>query len=245
MGPVNGHHWFVEHRMEYATRTLDDDDLATFEVHLANCEECRAEVARIEKELAWLPLALPPAAVRPGLRRRIVQHALGESRVAVPRWLPAAVVAAGVLLAAGGWLAGHRQVRPLETELAALRTRATALADTLSVMRRAVRVLQAQVDLDGGQGGLVIFADDVTHRWSVVVHGLPPAPAGTGYQFWFICTDGMVRGSALMVPGTGSTMFTTGMPESGGAVLGAALTLEPVGVSTGPPRGKELVHLML
>jgi hypothetical protein len=40
-------------------------------------------------------------------------------------------------------------------------------------------------------------------------------------------------------------MFTTGMPETGGAVLGAALTMEPVGAATGPPRGKELAHLML
>jgi hypothetical protein len=40
-------------------------------------------------------------------------------------------------------------------------------------------------------------------------------------------------------------MFTTGMPETGGAVLGAALTVEPLGVATGPPQGKELAHLML
>jgi hypothetical protein len=55
----------------------------------------------------------------------------------------------------------------------------------------------------------------------------------------------MVRGSTLITPGSGSTMFTTGMPASGGAVLGAALTLEPIGPATGPPRGKSLVHLML
>jgi len=78
-----------------------------------------------------------------------------------------------------------------------------------------------------------------------VVHGLPAAPAGTGYQFWFICADGMVRGSAILASGAGSTMFTTGMPETGGAVLGAALTLEPLGAATGPPQGRELAHLML
>lgn len=79
----------------------------------------------------------------------------------------------------------------------------------------------------------------------LVIHGLPPAPPGAGYQFWFICADSMVRGSEILVAGAGSTMFTTGMPETGGAVLGAALTVKPLGVSTGPPQGKELAHLVL
>jgi len=61
-----------------------------------------------------------------------------------------------------------------------------------------------------------------------LVHGLPPAPPGAGYQFWFICADGMARGSEILVARPGSMMFTTGMPETGGAVLGAALTVEPL-----------------
>ena len=40
-------------------------------------------------------------------------------------------------------------------------------------------------------------------------------------------------------------MFTTGMPPTGGAVLGAALTMEPMDADSGPPRGKTLAHLML
>jgi hypothetical protein len=40
-------------------------------------------------------------------------------------------------------------------------------------------------------------------------------------------------------------MFTTGMPNRGGKVMGAALTLEPSDSVGGPPRGKELAHLML
>ena len=78
-----------------------------------------------------------------------------------------------------------------------------------------------------------------------MIHGLPPAPPGAGYQFWFICADGMARGSEILVARPGSMMFTTGMPETGGAVLGGALTVEPLGVSTGPPQGKELAHLVL
>jgi anti-sigma-K factor RskA len=242
---VRVHDWFVEHRAEYATGILDADDSATFQAHLVNCEECRREIARIERELAWLPMNLPPAAPRPGLKRRIIRFVLDDARAPARRWyLPALAAAASVLIALGGWTAGRQQAAKMEAEVAALRGRAMALADTLSIIRRAGRVLQANVDVDGRTGGLVIFADETTHRWNVVVHGLPPAPAGKGYQFWFICADGMVR-SANLVGGTGSTMFTTGMPETGGAVLGAALTMEPLGTANGPPQGKELAHLML
>ena len=146
-----------------------------------------------------------------------------------------------MLFAFAGWTAGRHRAQVLEGEVVALQNRTTALEDTLSVIRRAGRVLQANLEVGGRQGGLVIFTDETTHRWSVVVHGLPPAPPGTGYQFWFICTDGMVRGSA----DTGSMMFTTGIPKPGGTVLGAALTMEPVDAATGPPRGKQLAHLML
>ena len=45
------HEWFVEHRLDYATRTLDAEEATAFESHLAGCEECRREVARIEDEL--------------------------------------------------------------------------------------------------------------------------------------------------------------------------------------------------
>jgi anti-sigma-K factor RskA len=241
---VRAHDWFVEHRVEYATRILDGDDIATFEAHLVNCEDCRREVSRLETELAWLPMSLPPAAPRPGLRRRIIQYTLDGTRAPKPRWLLPAVAAASVLLAFGGWAAGRQRTHALQAEVTALQARTAALEDTLSVMRRAGRILQTSVEVGDRRGGLVIFADETTHRWSVVVHGLPPAPPGTGYQFWFICADGMVRGSAILAD-AGSKMFTTGMPETGGAVLGAALTLEPLGVATGPPQGKQLAHLML
>ena len=242
---MSPHDWFVEHRMDYAARTLEPDEAATFEAHLAKCEECRREVAQIEQDLRWLPMGLPPTAPHPGLKRRVVQHVLEGRAPAVRRWLVPSVLAASVLLALGGWLAGQRQVRLLETEMTALRLRSAALEDTLSVMRGAGRILQASLQVGDQQGGLVIFADERTHRWNVVVHGLPPAPAGTRYQFWFICADGMVRGSEIPSLDSRPTMFTTGMPPTGGAVLGAALTVEPMDASSGPPRGKTLAHLML
>ncbi len=242
---MTAHDWFTEHSAEFAAHTLDPADEATFEAHLERCEECRREVERIERELAWLPLGAPPVTPRPGLRRRIAEYALGTP---TPRWTQWAIpigAAAGLLLAAAGWYAGDRRAASLAGEVALSRHRLAAIEDTLSVMRQAARVLQARIDMDGKQGGLVIFADAKTHRWNVVMHGLPPAPPNGRYQFWFIYADGMVRGAQVQGDPLRPVMFTTEMPSRSGEVMGAALTLEPMDAKDGPPRGKQLAHLML
>jgi Anti-sigma-K factor rskA len=247
---VTEHAWFVEHRLEYATGTLDAEESAIFVAHLTGCVECQGEVGRIERDLEWLPMGLPPAAPRPGLNRRIVEGVLRGSRTHRPRWrLPAAIAAAG-LLVAGGWYLGQSGTGTLRRELAGEQAAVTALQDTLSIMRQANRILQANVEVDGTKGGLLIFADEVTHRWNVVIHGLPPAPAGHRYQFWFICAesaDSMVRGTEVPVDTLRPTIFATDMPEpqTCRSVVGAALTEEPATGDQGPPRGRALAHLML
>ena len=234
------HVWFIEHRLEYATGTLDAGETATFEAHLVGCTECQDEVELIERDLEWLPMGAPAAAPRPGLNRRIVEQVLRGRRAQRPRWrLPAAIAAAG-LLVAGGWYLGQ----------SSRQATVTALEDTLSIMRQANRILQANVEVDGAKGGLLIFADEATHRWNVVIHGLPPAPAGHRYQFWFICAesaDSMVRGTEVPVDLRRPTIFATDMPkpQTCRSVIGAALTEEPATGDQGPPRGRALAHLML
>ena len=244
------HDWFVEQHAGYVSGSLGGDELQEFERHLAGCEECTLEVTRLEQELGWLPMGLPPAAPRPGFQQRVVENVLRRPAVAARRprpWVPALALAASALLVVGGWYLGGNRARQLERHLEQQRQAVAALQDTLSIMRQAGRILQANLDVGDTQGGLLIFADDVTHRWNVVIHGLPPAAAGHRYQFWFICDEGMVRGNAITVDPAKPTMFTTGMPQpkSCPAVKGAALTEELAGDAEGPPRGKSLAHLML
>jgi Anti-sigma-K factor rskA len=162
-------------------------------------------------------------------------------------WALPTALAASLLLAVGGWYLGGARSRALQRELEAQRAAVAALQDTLSIMRKAGRILQATFEDGRTSGGVLIFADEVTHRWNVVIHGLPPAPRGYQYQFWFICDDGMVRGAEVAAETKRPTMFTTDMPqpESCPEVKGAALTEEPVADGQGPPRGKSLAHLML
>jgi anti-sigma-K factor RskA len=242
---MTAHDWFDEHRVDYAMRLLDAKETATFEAHLAGCAACEKEVAQIERDLAWLPMGAAPAAPAPGLKRRIVEEVLQRQRAErVPGWVPAAL-AASLLLAVGGWWTGARRARDADTALATTRARVAALEDTLSVIRSAGRVLQASVEMDGTRGGLLIFDDERTHRWTVVVHGLPPAPPSGRYQFWFICAEGMVRGAEVRMPAATLASFTTDMPTVPCTVQGAALSVEPMDATTGPPRGGMLAHLML
>ncbi len=242
---MSAHEWFIEHRTAWVTRTLEPAEARSFAQHLAGCEECRAAVALLERELAWLPMGTRPAAVRPGLARRIYDDALESRRKRLVRRAAPWAMAASLLFAVAVWGASRRQVDRLAGELRARDTALAALSDTLSVMRQATRVLQASITMDGHQGGIMIFADTMSHRWNVVVHGLPPAPAGEMYQFWFVAADGMVRSAQLDLRSSHSAFFTVGMPQTGGKVMGAALTVEPVSAGPGDQPGQMLAHLML
>ncbi len=241
---MNSHEWFIEHRTAFVVRSLERQEEKSFTEHLAGCEECRAEIARIERDLAWLPMAVAPVAARPGLRRELVEAALGGGRRR-SRWLAPLAVAASLTLALGLWGWGRQRAAVLSADIADLRSRLGATQDTLSIIRGASRVLQASIQMEGHQGGLMIFADQRSHRWNVVVHGLPPAHPGEVYQFWFICDNGMVRGVEVHVDETNPAFMTLSMPVEGGEVRGAALTLEPAAEHSAAPTGKELAHLML
>ncbi|MEO8449981.1 MAG: anti-sigma factor [Gemmatimonadota bacterium] len=243
---MNPHDWFIEHRVDYVACLLDPPEERTFEDHLPGCPECKAEVAAIEKDLRWLPMGVAPAKTRPGLNWRIARAVLGSPRAkSRPAWIPVAAAAVVALAVTAAWQTGLTKSRHLAADLGQTRARVAALEDSLSVMRQAARVLQARIEMDGHEGGLVIFADAISHRWRVVVHGLPRARAGEKYQFWFICSDGMVRGVELDPDPAKPTIVTLGMPDRGGAVLGAALSLEPLTNRTDVPKGKQLAHLML
>jgi hypothetical protein len=232
---MTAHEWFIEHRTEYVTRALEPDDERLYREHLDRCEECRAAVRELERDLAWLPMAVAPVPPRPGFTRRVLREVTGGPPRR--RWLAPAVAAAGVALAVGTWAVESDQARRLERELAAAR-------DTLGLLRRANRIMQATIEMHGHVGGIVVFADEVTHRWRVTVHGLPAAPTGQRYVFWFVTGEGMVRGPVVPVELERPATMTLEMPPGARLVKGCALTVEPMhGDST--PKGPELAHLEL
>jgi hypothetical protein len=242
---MNAHEWYVENRSAFVARSLDRDEERTFIDHLVRCEECTREVARLERDLAWLPMGVDPVAPRPGLARRIASEIL-DRPAGWARRLPVLAAAAALLLAAGLGFALTRQqteLRRAHALLALGNSRVSALEDTLSIVRQAQQVLQAKISMNGHQGGLVIFQEPVSHRWCVVVHGLPPAPPGSLYQFWFITETGMVRSVEVAASTSRPAVLTLPMPGSSAPVMGAALTVEPAVSHSSGPEGPTLAHL--
>ena len=188
---MSAHDWFVEHRTSFVVRSLEAEEESTFRAHLEGCEDCREAIHQIEQELAWLPLGTTPVTPRPELKRRLVESALGIR----PRrsFAPLLAAAASLVLAVGAWGWATSRVRSSE-RATARRPLSRMVRDTLEIMRSADRVRYASIRMGDQQGGMVIFADDRTHRWNVVVYGLPAPQPGQVCQFWFITETGMVRG---------------------------------------------------
>ncbi len=244
---MSTHAWFEEHRTAFVVRSLDVEEESTFHTHLEGCEDCRDAVHRIEQELAWLPLGTAPVTPRPGLKRRLVDSALGiRPRRSIA---PLLAAAASLVLAVGAWGWATARVRASEratAEASDILSHELAMArDTLEIMRTANLVRHASIRMGEQEGGMVIFADERTHRWNVVVYGLPAPQPGQMCQFWFITETGMVRGVEVKTGERTPAFLTLPMPPSGGPVMGAALTLEPRGSASPGPEGKELAHLMM
>jgi anti-sigma-K factor RskA len=235
------HDWYVENRAAYVARALEPREERLFADHIPRCVECAREVAALERDLGALPMAAAPATPRPGL-----PHQLADAVLRRRSWWQRAnpgVAAAAVLLAAG--LGFHERTARSAAELAVSERdqQLAALRDTLSIMRQAQHIVQRDIAMDGHKGGLVIFDDPVTHRWNVVMHGLPRAPADSVYQFWFITGNGMVRSVELRCDSDRPAFATVAMPDTPGPVMGAALTVEPAVNRTAEPSGPMLAHV--
>jgi len=245
---MSTHDWFFEQRTAFVTRSLEPDEERTFREHLPGCPECRQEVDRLERELSWLPMGAGSVAPRPGLTRTLVETAL-DARRGPPRGLVPAALAASVVLALGAWFWAFRTVHAFEGQLTVERERLgqelMLARDTLSIIRQAAMVRHASINMGEKKGGMLIFADERTHRWNVVIYGLPASAAGETCQFWFITEQGMVRSVEVKNNGRSPAFLMLTMPPGAAIVRGAALTMEPEGSSGSAPKGPELAHLIM
>ena len=249
------HHWLTEHLVEYVTDQLTDADRALVEAHLPHCAACQAEVDAIAHDLRYLPMGAAPMAPRPGFRASVLQAATGRPRLSggAPAWVITALAASTALTAGLAWQS-HRvvvntrdEIASVQTELRQAQLRTTALADTLSIVRAAGKIVYTALAMPGQRGGVVLIDDPTTHRWQVVAHGLPQLAQGQRYQFWFICEDGMARGVPIIPTASGAAALTTDMPKAPpGRILGATITIESDGVPLpASGHGPKVATLML
>jgi anti-sigma-K factor RskA len=212
----------------YAVDALDDLERQQFEHHLAECAECRAEVASLRETAARLTEAeaeTPPPSLREGVLGGISQirplpPLQPDTSGTVPvrrRTLPQllAVAAAVVLLAVGAvlwhpWQQDH-----------------TTVADQILHAPDAVQVVEK---LPGGAGELTLVKSASLGKAVMIGDGVPEPPAGKTYQLWLQHPGaGMV--SAGLMPDSHEPTVLTGDVATATA---AAITVEPAGGSPQP-----------
>ena len=166
----------------YALDALDEDERVRFERHLAECEQCTADLAELQGAVSALAYAVegpePPAE----LRDRVVAAAHDEPRAAVlpfpRRWaLPAvsAAAAAAACVAIGLGIWATSLSRSVDRE-----------RDARAAYQRAAELLAANArtqTLKGADGSLLVAADG---RAAIVVCGLSEAPSERVYEVWVV-----------------------------------------------------------
>jgi len=191
----------------YALDALDQSEEREFEEHLASCESCREELARLREAAAGLAYASAGASPPPELRQRIIDQARAErpNVVSLPRrrsW-PAplaavAAVAAAAAIGLGVW--GATRSSSSDPFAAVLATPGARLVPM------------------GDRGALAVAPDGS----AAIAFSGPDAPAGKTYEAWVIRNNTPRR--AALVAGT-STRLEQPVPK--GAVV--AVTLERAG----------------
>ena len=236
----------------YVLGSLDPDERAIFEAHLAGCEECAAEVRALRTVTDALAYTVPQRTPRPELRQRALASLAGAS--ATPTrpsrvesltrsWLP---LAATLVLALGVAVYAARlqgRVAGLEARLEQALVQASAADRAVADARRVSAELQStmgvlaapdlvRIDLAGQPTAPQARARALWSRARGMVFtasNLPPLPAGRVYQVWVVTGPAPVSAGLLNpdASGGGLTFFCT--PPDIPPPMAVAVTLEPAG----------------
>jgi anti-sigma-K factor RskA len=190
----------------YALDALDGEDQRRFEEHLAECADCREDVASFQEAAAALAYDVEAPTPPVALRERILERARRERpsnviplrprRWALPVATGAAAVAACAALAFGLW--------------------AASLSNQLDERAEVI-------DLSGADGSLLL---ESSGEATLLVDGLGVAPAGKTFEIWVI-TDGRAAPAGLFPGAIGRVYVPLARPVPEGAVV--AVTLERAG----------------
>jgi len=218
----------------YAVDGLDDLERARFERHLAECQDCRDEVAGLVEATALLAeeTALAPP---PELRDRVlaevatvrplppivsnVTFSIGSTRA--PRRRLVAGLAAAVVLAVAG--VGVAAWHPWTDETS---SSPTAAERVLAAPDAASETLT----FPGGARAKLVRSASL-HQAVIVTTAMPSAPGGDVYQLWYAQPDEGMVSAGLMPRKADQTVLLDGDAATATAV---GITVEPTGGSDQP-----------
>lgn len=241
----------------YVLGALDERDRRAFEVHLATCERCAAEVHSFAPVIGALALTAAGPMPAPAVRQNVLRRLRGQSRFAAG-WLAAAASIALAVVLGGYALQLRGRVTTLERRLHQATLRVDASERQTADARRTALDAQstaailaagdvARVDL-GGQAA----APTASARafWSrsrglvLMASNLPPLPPGRTYQLWVLTAQPAPISAGVLEPqADGSVTVRFDTPPDLPTPVAMAVTLEPAGGVAAPTGAKYLVGL--
>lgn len=210
----------------YALDAVDDIERARFEQHLAECEDCRVEVASLREAAGLLSettAVTPPPALRESVLAGISQvrplpPVVHRTPVVQRRWFPLLVAAAVVAIlgvGAGIW----QPWAPSQDSSLTAAERVLEASDARSVA----------VDL-GDAGRATVTRSESLGKAVITTEDMAPAPSGKVFELW-LQVEGEMLPAGLMPPGGDQQMVLDGDAATATAV---GITVEPQGGSPEP-----------
>ncbi|KRE98785.1 hypothetical protein ASG88_17250 [Nocardioides sp. Soil777] len=210
----------------YALDAVDDIERARFEQHLAECEDCRLEVASLREAAGLLSettAVTPPPALRESVLAGISQirplpPIVHRTPVVQRRWFPL-LVAAAVVAILGVGAALWQPWAPSQDSSLTAAEQVIGASDARSVA----------VDL-GDAGNATVTRSESLGKAVITTDGMAPAPSGKVFELW-LQVDGEMVPAGLMPPGEDTQMVLEGDATTATAV---GITVEPEGGSDQP-----------
>jgi anti-sigma-K factor RskA len=234
-----------------ALSALDADEARALDQHLAECAECREELADWEKSAATLALIAEPAEPSPEVRRRIMDAVRSEKSAGKgapadrdSRVLPFAPVRRNIWTSFGslGSIAAIVLFPALIVGIVLLWQQNRAMKQELARTNEFVRLVTEPgarlAELSGTEqaaGATAKIAYSKNGRVLLLASNLPPAPQGKEYQLWFIVGKNPPVPSKSFAPdgaGRGTLRDQVSRQTLDSAVF--AITLEPAGGVSAP-----------
>ena len=241
----------------YVLGALDERERRAFEVHLATCEECAAEVRSLAPVVSALALTAAGAVPSSAARQSLLERTRRRRRFDMSGLAAAASIALAVGL--GGYAVQLRgRIATLEQRLHQATLRADASERQTADARRTafdaqstVAVLTAadvaRVDLAGQPAAPTASARAYWSRSRGIVlmaSNLPALAPGRTYQLWVITGQPAPFSAGVLAPdvdGRVTVRFDT--PPDLAKPVAMAGTLEPEGGVPSPTGAKYLVGL--
>jgi anti-sigma-K factor RskA len=214
-----------------ALSALDPGEERALSEHLADCAECRRDLAEWEATAASLALTTDPVEPSPEVRDRILKsvsavvpfasskrnlwNSLGSLGSIAAVILFAALIISVIVL----WQQNRtlRQQNEIYQLLTAPGTRVAELSGT-----------------NEATGATAKLAYDKNGRAMLIADGLPRAPEGKEYQLWFIVDNKPLPGKTFAPDSRGHGLIRDQVPEAARKQAVFAITLEPAGGRSAP-----------